>query len=245
MGVCERSCPIKVGIVPVINPFSRVAGHVIEAVRACCVGKAPDREGENFSLQSLFFRYASPLTSYPEGVPIGSALEMNRAPGPIAGAVGELKVPVVSPGVVASIRSSRRFFPLGFGRKTFARPAAIGISVGPTDVDDGMSLDPLHRTLITPQRRRRLAVFRNTVLRRRDKGQIGFVRDFMAVDEIAPEIDRPLRLFVGETVGTGRRPHQKFSGRDHDHVVWKRGTGSGWRRAESKKEQQEQSTTGS
>src|SRR5437773_10644934 len=106
-GVLRRALLVVVGVVPVVDPFPYVAGHVVGAERALARFIAPDgHEG---------------LLSDPPLIEV----EMFDRGFDIA------------PGESAIGGALCRLFPFRFCRESFASPGAIGLGVKPIHIDHG------------------------------------------------------------------------------------------------------------
>ena len=98
-------------VIPVIDPFPGIAGHVIDAIGTLAHFEHPNRNQRHM---------VSPLLLAKICVEPGGGL--------------------VAPGIEAAIRPSRRLFPLRLGGQALAGPFAVRGGIKPTDIDNGAFL---------------------------------------------------------------------------------------------------------
>src|SRR6185437_6555701 len=109
--ILGRTLLVGVMVIPVVDPFPGIAGHVVNAVGALAHFEHSYRNQGHMVRPFLL-------------------AEIRMEPG------GSL----VAPGIEAAIRPSRRLFPLRLGRQTLAGPFAVRGGLRPADIDDGAFL---------------------------------------------------------------------------------------------------------
>ena len=107
VGILLRAFLVILGIVPIVDPFPDIAGHVVNAERAFARFIAPDRHEGLLADPPLI-----------EVKMLHGGLDIAPGESPVGGALS-------------------CFFPFSFSRESFTRPCAVGLGIKPIYIDHG------------------------------------------------------------------------------------------------------------